>query len=148
MRAIGSWFALASLLLTAYSLHGGGVGFEVGNGVAITGGVVRVNFNLDKRRSFSLGAGPRVTIVEVQLTQASGRVYRHTMISMGKHTVRVPMPIELTEVLGLCSLLGLIGIIITMTYQRRPAEHGASPNGAPPKPLGDSGVVKGRPSVS
>jgi hypothetical protein len=124
-----SLVAIAALLLTACSLHAGFPGFEVGNGVAMTGGVVRVTFNFDKRHSLSLGRALRLTIMEVRLTQVTGRVKRQTILSAGTHTLRVPLPIELTEVLGSCSLLALIGIIIiTLNWRLRPAETGTSPS--------------------
>jgi hypothetical protein len=124
-----------TFLLTACSLHAGFAGFEVGNGVALTGGVVRVNFMANKTHSILLGR-TRLTLTEVQLTLANGEVKRHTMLFAGTHALRVPLPIELTEVIApLCLLAVMGGIIITLSFRLRLAEQST---------VGDSGL---RPSV-
>ncbi len=119
MRSLAGTVAL---LLTTCSLHAGFAGFEVGSGVALTGGVMRVNYMGNKTHSISLGR-TRLTVLEVQLTLANGAVKRHTMFFAGRHALRVPLPIELTEVLAPVCLLALVsGIIITLTFRLRLVE--------------------------
>jgi hypothetical protein len=144
-----SLITTATLLLTVFTLHAGFAGFEVGSGVALTGGVVQVNYMGNKMHSISLGPRLRLTLIEIQLTLANGKVNRHTMFVVGKHALRVPLPIELTEVLGPLCLLALVGgIIITLSWRLPSAEHGASPNGGLAARLGDTGGREGPPSVS
>jgi hypothetical protein len=140
--------AAGALLMTACSLHAGFAGFEVGNGVALTGGVVRVNYMGNKLHTISLGARLRLRLMEVQLTMANGEVKRHTMIFAGRHALRAPLPIELAETVGpLCLLALLCGIVILVNSCFR-AEPSAAPNGGPGKPPGNSGAGGGPPSVS
>ena len=115
--------ATFTLLLTASSLNAGFAGFEVGNSVAITGEFVGVNYNADKAHSISLGS-TRLMLIEVQLTLTNGQVKRHTMLFAGAHALRVPLPIELTEVLAPLCFLGLVGgiIILAFSFRSRIAE--------------------------
>jgi hypothetical protein len=139
-----------ALLVTACSAYAGFAGFEVGNGVALTGGVVRVNYMGNKSRSIALGPKLRLRLMEVQLTMANVKVKRHTMVIAGTHVLRAPLPIELVEVLGPLCLLALVWAIIP--FMRRPLsrgpEPGAPPNGGPAMPPGNSKVSEGPPSVS
>jgi hypothetical protein len=141
----------AGLLITVCCAHAEFVGFDVGNGVGLTGGIVRVNFMANKSRTISLGPRFSVRLMEVQLTLANGNVKRQTMLFAGTHVLRVPLSIELTEALGpLCLLALLIGTIMMILSSRlRLAEPGAAPSGGPAAaPLGDSAVASGPPSVS
>jgi len=113
-----SFIATAALLITAYSLHAEFVGFEIGNGVAVTGGVVQVNFNTDKSHSLSLGPKCDFRVIEVQITTANGKVKRHTMFFAGNHALRAPLPIELSEILGLLFFLGLVCGLVLMLSSR------------------------------
>jgi len=141
--------ATTALLMTACSLHAGFAGFDVGNGVAMTGVVARVNYVGNKSHTISLGPRLRLRLMEVQLTMVNGTVKRHTMVFAGKHALRAPLPIELTETLGPLSLLALpcATVILARSWLRR-AEPGASPNGGPATSLGGSGVSKGPPSMT
>ncbi len=141
--------AAVALLMTACSLHAGFAGFEVGNGVALTGGVVRVNYMGNKAHTISLGPRLRLRLMEVQLTMADGQVKRHTMIFAGTHALRAPLPIELTETGGpLCLLALLCGILLLVRLWLRRAEPGAAPDGGPAVPFGGSGVCGEPPPVT
>jgi hypothetical protein len=128
MRALA---ATGVLWMTVCSVH---AGFETGNGVALTGGVVRVNYMENKSRTISLGPKLRVELMEVQVTFANGKIKKHTMFFSGQHALRVPLPIELAEILGPLLLLVLVcGIIIVLgsALRFRRAEPGGPPNGGP-----------------
>ena len=125
-----------TLLLTACPLHAGFVGFEVFTApstlIASTGGVVRVNYMGNKTHSISLGS-TRLTLMEVQLTLASGEVKRNTMLFVGNHALRVPLSIELTGVLAAFCVLSLVGgLIITLSFPFRLAEQQAGADGNQP----------------
>lgn len=121
----------AVLLMTVCSLRAGFAGFEVGNGVAVTGGVVRVNYMGNKTHTISFGPNFHLRLMEVQITLANSKVKRHTMLFEGTHVLRAPLPIELTEALGSLSLLGLFCGLIMLTLRLRHAEPGAAPNSGP-----------------
>ena len=97
--------ATATLLLAVCSARAGLAGFEVGNGVATTGGVVRVNFMADKAHNIVVPPGVRLGLMEVQLTLADGKTKRHTMLFAGKYALRAPLPIEWVEIPGSLLLL-------------------------------------------
>ena len=140
--------ATGAILITACSLHAGFAGFEVGNGVALTGGVVRVNYMGNKSHTLSLGPRLRFTMIEVQLTMTNGRVKKNTMIFVGTHALRAPLPIQLTETLATSCSLGLLCGMIALVWSKMPrAEPGAPPNGGTAA-VGNSGVTGGPPSVS
>jgi hypothetical protein len=137
----------AVLLMTVCSVRAGFAGFETGDGIAVTGGVVRVNYMGNKSRTISLGPGVRVRLMEVQITFTNGKTKRHTMLSAGTHTLRAPLPLELVEILGLLCLVALVcGIVAVLSsaFRSRRAEPGAAPNGGPAERLGNSGVGGGR----
>ncbi|HXJ76926.1 MAG TPA: hypothetical protein VNM37_28975, partial [Candidatus Dormibacteraeota bacterium] len=97
------------------SVHAGLAGFAVGNGVAVTGGVVRVTFVANKSIRFSPTRRVHLGLMEVQLMFVDGKIKRHTMVFAGNHTLRAPLPIEVVEVLGgLCLLVVLCGIALLL----------------------------------
>jgi hypothetical protein len=121
-----------AFLVTIYPAHAGFAGFETGGGVALTGGVVRVNFMGNKSHSISLGSRVRLELMEVQLTMADGKIKRHCMIDFGTHTLRAPVPIEVVMILGPLCLLALVcAVAIALRSGLQRAEPGASPNGDP-----------------
>jgi hypothetical protein len=141
--------AIGALLMTACSLHAGFAGFEVGNGVALTGGVVRVNYMGNRSHTISLGPRLRLSLMEVQLTMASGAVKRQTMVFAGTHALRAPLPIELVMFLGpLCTLALVCGAATMLRSGLRRAEPDAPPNGGPAEQFGNSGAPGGTPPVS
>lgn len=147
MRAV----AILVLLLTVCSIHAGLAGFELGNGVALTAGVVRVNYIANKSVSIAVAPGLRLRLMEVQLTFANGQIKRHTMLFAGTHTLRAPLPIDLVEILGCLCALGLVcGITALLGSVSRfgCAKPGAPPNGSPARPVDNSGARAGPPSVS
>jgi hypothetical protein len=115
MRALT---ATAILLATVFFVRAEVAGFEVDNGVAVTGGVVRVNYVADKSHTLSLGPAFRLRLMEVQITMTNGRVKRHTMFFAGTHFLRVPLPIEFFEILGPLFLLGLVCGLVVMLSSR------------------------------
>ncbi|HTL55474.1 MAG TPA: hypothetical protein VL361_07330 [Candidatus Limnocylindrales bacterium] len=105
----------AGLLMAAGSVHAGLAGIEAGNGVAVTGGVVRVTFVANKSIRFSPAPSLRLSLMEVQLMFVDGKIKRHTMVFAGNHSLRAPLPIEVVEVLGgLCLLVVLCGIALLL----------------------------------
>ena len=134
----------AVLLMTVCSVRAGFAGFEVGNGVALTGGVVRVNYMGNKSHTISFGPNLRLRLIEVQITLANGKVKRHTMFFAGTHVLRAPLPIELTETLGPLCLLGLFCGIMMLTSRLRRAEPGAAPNIGPAAPENNAKAIEGR----
>src|SRR5579859_4585077 len=104
MRALA---VMATLLMTVWCANAGFAGFQVGNGVALTGGVVRVNYMGNKSHSFLLGR-LRVSLMEVQITFANGKTKRQTMFFAGTHALRAPLPIEVVEVLGPVGVVALL----------------------------------------
>src|SRR5579862_7865087 len=59
-------------LLVAFSVQAEFAGFESGNGVALTGGVVRVTYNGNKAHSILVAPGFRVSVMEVKITFNNG----------------------------------------------------------------------------
>ncbi len=134
------------LLLTVFSLHAEFAGFEAGNGVAITGGVVRVNYMANKSHMISLGPQLSLRLLEVQITMTNGKVKRQTMLFAGTHALRAPLPIELVEIVGpLCLLAFLCGIVIMVMSWLRRTEPGAEQNSGVGDRLGHSSVSAGPP---
>jgi hypothetical protein len=90
-------------------------GFEAGNGIAFTNGVVQVNFRADKAHNIIVPPGIRLGLMEVQLTYADGRIKRQTMMFAGKYCLRAPLPIEWVEIFGSLILLALLcGIMVVL----------------------------------
>jgi hypothetical protein len=140
------------LSLTLRSAHAEVGGFEVGTGVALTGAVSRVNFNFDKRHSFSIGSGLRVGLLEIQITYTNGITRRSTMLQAGRHAVRVPLSIELAEILaGSMCLLALVGGTFALSsfgLRHRRAQPVAAPTGGRTVSSINSRATEGPPSVS
>jgi hypothetical protein len=139
MRAL---VTAAAFLFTARSVHAEFAGFDVGNGVPLTGGVVRVNYMGSKSHTFSFGPRLRVRLMEVQITVANGKTKRHAMFFAGNHALRVPLPIELVEVLSLLLLTFLCCVIIVLhsTLRSKGVEPGAPPDRRQVKPTNNCGV--------
>ena len=143
--------AIATIfLMVVFSVHAEFAGFEAGNGVALTGGVVRVTYNGSKMHSMVVAPGFRVSVMEVKITFVNGTTKRNTMLFAGKHALRAPLPIEVVEILGsLCLLALLCGIVavLSSTFRLSRADPGAAQNGVPaPSPRGP-GVAARPPSV-
>ena len=143
--------ATATLLLAICSARAGLAGFEAGNGIALTGGIVRANFIADKQHNIIVPPGIRLGLMEVQLTYADGRIKRQTMVFAGKYCLRAPLPIEWVEILGSFLLLALVcGIMVVLNsaFRFRRAEPDVPANDGPGSGSGDLKTAKARPSVS
>jgi hypothetical protein len=147
MRAL----AILVVLTTFGSVHAGSGGFEVDSGVALAGGVTRVNYLADKAVSIPVTPRLRLRLMEVQLTFADGRVKRHTVLSAGTRMLRVPLPMELVKMLGLLCVLALacgIALLLRSGFRSGRPEAGVAPNGGLATAAGRSGGQTGPPSVS
>jgi hypothetical protein len=139
-RRLRSLASTLAFLVTVCLAHAGFAGFEVGNGVALTGGVACVTYTGNKSHTILLGPRVRLHLMEAQLTMANGQVKRHTMLFLGAHALRAPLPIEMVVLLGLVCLLALIcGIAIALGFGLRRAQPCAPPSlrsgGQPHAPL-------------
>ena len=138
-----------AFFVTICSAQAGFAGFETGGGVALTGGVVRVNYVGNKSHSISFGSRVRLELMEVQLTMSNGKIRRQCMIFFGTRVLRAPLPIELVMILGpLCLLVLVCGAAAVLRCGLRRAEPVAPPNGSPTKRSCDLGAGTGPPSVS
>ena len=142
---------IATILLAGvWSVQGEIAGFEVGNGIALTGGVARVTFNFNKRYGVRVLPNFRLTMLEARLTLTNGTTKRTTMLFAGRHALRVPLPIELVEVIGtLCAVLFVAGLVAVLgSAFRGRAELTAAPNCSPETSVASEGGMKGPQSVT
>lgn len=148
MRAL----AILVVLMTFGSVYARPGGVEVDSGVALAGGVARVNYLADTAMSIPVTPGFRLRLMEVQLTFADGRVKRHTVLSAGTRMLRAPLPIELVKMLCLLCVLALacgILVLLRSCFWLGRAEPSVAPNGGSATAAGGSGGHHtGPPSVS
>jgi hypothetical protein len=141
----------AAFLLTVCSARAGFAGFEAGNGVALTGGIVRVNFMANKQRNIIVPPGIRLGLMEIQLTYTDGRIKRQTMMFAGKYCLKAPLPIEWVEILGSLILLALlcgIMVVLNSAFRLRHAEPDVPANNGPGSGSGDLKTAGAPPLVS
>jgi len=119
-----------ALFIAACSAQAGFAGFEVGDGLPMTGGIVRVNYMGNKSHTISLGPHFQVRLMEVQITYAGGETKRHTMVYAGDLALRAPLAIEWVEILGPLFVLTLLfGVIflLSSTFRFMRATRGTAP---------------------
>jgi hypothetical protein len=130
--------ATALMFVTISSLEAGVAAFETG-GVTPANGVVNITFRPDKSHRISMGNWIHLGVMEVQITMTDGDVKRQTMLCVGTHTLKAPMPMEVVEVVGAIWLLGLFcGLIILGGSRSRGSESGVVPAGCRMSGSGDS----------
>jgi hypothetical protein len=83
-------------------------GFEVGNGVAISNGMASVVFNLDKGARFSVIPNFPIGLLEIQVSYTDGTLKRTSMLYAGNLSLKTPMTVEMTEVVGVSLLLAIV----------------------------------------
>ena len=131
-------------------MQAGLAGFEVGNGVACTGEVARVTFNLNKRYSVRALPNMRLGLLEVRLTLTNGITKRTTMLFAGKHALRAPLPVEMVEIIGTICVAVFLGALVALISSalRQRAELVAAQNCGPAGSLERTGAGEGPPSVT
>ena len=106
-------------------------GFEFGNGVPMTNGLIQVTYNLDKGFR-SRVAGCRIGMLEVRLTYANNVVKRTSMFYIGSHMLRTPLSVEAlgisTGAILIFIFLGAAGLLTWRGLSKKPVEPAADPS--------------------
>ena len=120
---------LAGILISCCALSPNCSGFQVDSGVQITNGISRVAFNLDKgfRSRF---AGCPIGLSELQVTYTTGVMKRTSLMHAGSLQVKVPLTVELVEILGsilALAVLAAIALLISSAFRSHRSERTTAP---------------------